>query len=514
VFSACNGQVLPTIEVCNDRDDDCDGNVDEISDASCATGLIGECARGMFQCGSSGRECVQMVDPVVESCNGLDDDCDGETDEGAGSLCYPDAVPGCATVDGQLICTGLCRPGEQRCTGDGGTCVGATVPQAEVCTAPGDIAFDEDCDGEVDEGCDCTSGDSQMCYRGPPMTLGDVCTAGSQICSASAWGTCEGDRLPMPETCDPASAGVDDDCDGEVDNVIGVGDTCSDPKAMGVCRAGTLGCVDGARACVTPDPSSEICDDLDNDCDATTDEDFDKRIDPLNCGTCGTECMGDCCNGGCTDRRSDEVNCGACGTVCSGGQACCAGECSAPDSARCAGCTEDCATTGETCCTGSCVDTAVDELNCGGCGRACGDGQVCCAGACVGSDATHCGQGCEVCGDNSLCCERGCVEQNAAHCLTCTDDCRAMGGTCCAESDGCVNLSSDPVNCGACGRTCEPGDVCSEGICCPSGHTACGGVCVNLQSNNNNCGICGRTCLASGIGVCSCVAGACNGICL
>ena len=84
----------------------------------------------------------------------------------------------------------------------------------------------------------------------------------------------------------------------------------------------------------------------------------------------------------------------------------------------------------------------------------------------------------------------------------------------------CVNLQSDPRNCGACGHACAVGQVCSAGMCqlvCPTGQTRCGAVCVNLQSDPLNCGACGHAC-AVGVDyirqVCSagmCVASAATG---
>ena len=63
----------------------------------------------------------------------------------------------------------------------------------------------------------------------------------------------------------------------------------------------------------------------------------------------------------------------------------------------------------------------------------------------------------------------------------------------------CVDLRSDPRNCGTCGVTCTAGLVCSAGTCapsCPTGQMACSGRCVTLSSDNGNCGACGTTCAA------------------
>jgi hypothetical protein len=83
-----------------------------------------------------------------ERCNGVDDNCDGQTDEG------------CACVEGeQRICgsdEGICETGTQTCVdGAWGSCAHAVQPEAEVC---GD-GLDNDCDGQTDEACGTTDHD-------------------------------------------------------------------------------------------------------------------------------------------------------------------------------------------------------------------------------------------------------------------------------------------------------------------------------------------------------------------
>ncbi|MCK6546750.1 putative metal-binding motif-containing protein [Myxococcota bacterium] len=80
-------------ESCNGHDDDCDGIVDDGnpgSNAACSTGLHGTCGTGATTCLGGQIVCNQTVNPVTESCNGLDDDCDGATDE-SGIIYYRDA---------------------------------------------------------------------------------------------------------------------------------------------------------------------------------------------------------------------------------------------------------------------------------------------------------------------------------------------------------------------------------------------------------------------------------------
>ncbi len=153
--------------------------------------------------------------PGPERCNGEDDDGDGVIDETC--ACAPGTLQRCYPGPAGTRTRGTCTDGNQRCEGMGefgtwGPCEGAVTPAADVC---GD-AMDQDCNGTPDDGdgC-CREGATMACYTGPAGTQGvGPCRAGVRTCNASgAYGACAGEVLPAAERCN----GVDDDCDGTID---------------------------------------------------------------------------------------------------------------------------------------------------------------------------------------------------------------------------------------------------------------------------------------------------------
>src|SRR5690606_11472892 len=98
-------------EQCNGLDDDCDGAVDEDFMLGSACGGLGACRVGVIACaGPAGARCssapgASMDAAMPEACNGLDDDCDGDIDEGLTDL------GSCGSSVGE------CAPGRLRCLG-------------------------------------------------------------------------------------------------------------------------------------------------------------------------------------------------------------------------------------------------------------------------------------------------------------------------------------------------------------------------------------------------------------
>lgn len=66
----------------------------------------------------------------------------------------------------------------------------------------------------------------------------------------------------------------------------------------------------------------------------------------------------------------------------------------------------------------------------------------------------------------------------------------------------CVTLATDPAHCGQCGKVCESGQVCANGVCaleCPPGTTKCGSQCLDTSNNASHCGSCSNACPAGEI---------------
>ncbi|MCC6749782.1 MAG: VWA domain-containing protein [Deltaproteobacteria bacterium] len=187
---------------------------------------------------------------TAELCDGMDNDCDGKIDEDL-------TGPFCAQQQG--VCAGSKAP----CGGgEGWAACGATDYKAHAAarktvyeaTETLCDGQDNDCDGTVDEGCACRSGESRACGA-----IGGEC---SQRCATGSWGSC---TLPGTsstiETCD----GKDNDCNGKVDDGLSRGCTTA-------CGIGEQTCSNGAYgACSARQPTAEACDGLDNDCDGEVD---------------------------------------------------------------------------------------------------------------------------------------------------------------------------------------------------------------------------------------------------
>ncbi len=362
--------------------------------------------------------------------------------------------------------------------------------------------LDDDCDGQVDNMRDPSTGealkDSQGnprplsvdCYEGKGQDLVNVeqskgiCKAGKRTCVSGKWSKCAEQKLPKKEICN----GIDDDCDGRNDET-NEGPLCPPGQACegGACK--TTKCRPGQTECAVG--KKKLCFNLSNT--------------QKHCGSCSKACgTGEVCVGGkcglvcppgltkcgnqCSDLLKDPLNCGGCGKNCKNSEVCAAGKCGliCPP--------------GLTKCGNRCFDLKIDPLNCGKCDKSCSPGQVCVNKAC----SLICPTGLQKCG--GLCVD---FKTNARHCSACNKTCGpseiCAAGKCglvcppgltkCGAS--CVNITKDATHCSGCNKLCKPAEVCVKSVCsiiCPPPQKKCGSVCVDWQTNGLNCGKCGNAC--------------------
>lgn len=271
-WSPCFGEILPESEVCDGLDNDCDGVIDNGVVNAC-----GGCGKLPEEiCDGIDNNCNGAIDEgfslIPEDCNGIDDNCNGSIDEGLSkrNQCEPLGAEGWVIYH-QDDPKSACRMGWRTCVqgfGQWSECFGWIGPEPEICDG-----IDNDCDGELDE----IDEEPESCG----YTEEGVCALGRPLCVDNDL-VCYGGISPGPEVCD----GLDNDCDGEVDEELV-------QECESECEKGLATCVDGAWVdCTARLPSPERCDEVDNDCDGAVDEGIlcfciEESLQPCVAPTCG-----------------------------------------------------------------------------------------------------------------------------------------------------------------------------------------------------------------------------------
>ncbi|HVV81497.1 MAG TPA: MopE-related protein [Kofleriaceae bacterium] len=504
-------------EQCNDLDDDCDTLIDEDfpnKGMACHDNGIGRCqGTGVYVCNAnhSNTECQITqpgAQPTPEICNGIDDDCDNNIDEGL--VCNCTGVEICNNLDDDCdnridedltrpcgTDVGECTAGTETCTAGMWTGCTATDGSAEVCDG-----LDNDCDGIADD----LSRECSDLPGGNP----DVgpCHPGTQVCAPNGngtWGACLGEVGPTTESCDT----IDNDCDTLTDEDTGGAD-CS-----GACGVGQTVCQNGVIQCQTmATGGDETCNNHDDDCDTLVDENV-PDMGPCNMAPDGTplcapgvlRCMGGqyVCEGGdpaqpetcdCQDNDCDGNTDEEPPDLCPGGSTCTHCQCAMPCAAGEFPCPAGRVCVDNFCLVDTCFNVQCDPLpngdvtECrdGQCVRSC-DGVTCGPGAICYGPAGECRpDDCSTfpdrCASNEECVDGTCVPNPCAG-VTCSANQYCVGGDClsgcstvdCPDGQRCRlgQCETDP-----CGHPCGFGFFCDEtthecendpcpGVTCPTG---------------------------------------------
>jgi len=206
-------------------------------------------------------------------------------------LCVPDGGDLCNTCeDGSACVSGLCVDvgGQGRCSfGCGGV---EDCPDGFACElevpGAGEIAVCVPATAD----CDCLpkhAGKNRSCE-----TVNDLGTCtGLQTCGPTGWSDCSAPEA-VPEICD----GLDNDCNAAVDDGLPETQPCENAvEGLGACEGNAV-CV-GIQGwiCTAPTPQEESCNFLDDDCNGVIDDPYlvdGEYAAPGHCGTCFKSCEG------------------------------------------------------------------------------------------------------------------------------------------------------------------------------------------------------------------------------
>ena len=223
-----------------------------------------QCTTGFCIDGPDGKVCTKTcIDDCPEHWA-----CEGVTNFGSDVtyICVPKFVALCTACEKDSDCGGS----NARCVeieGEGGRCerecsLEEPCPGGYLCK-PLDDAFNL-CHPSTGS-CICTEGmlgQEEVCYA--ENSVG-ICKGKKTCAGAGGWTECDA-KIPVPEYCD----GWDNDCDGEIDESLE--EPCTNANEFGAC-VGVKTCQGAAGfVCNAAVPAAEACDEIDNDCDGSVNE--------------------------------------------------------------------------------------------------------------------------------------------------------------------------------------------------------------------------------------------------
>ncbi len=263
-------------EICNGIDDNCDTQVDEgvTGGGSCTTtSQFGTCA-GTMACDAGNGLVCNAPFAVQEECDGLDNDCDGIVDEADATGCtvYYTDKDGDGVGGNASQC--LCKAADPYTAEETGDCNDlnpfVTPGKPESCNGQ-----DDDCDNIIDPP------DSIKCdnyYKDADKDGWGDSDDGQCLCAkdgdytAEKGGDCNDDGVTVYPGAAEICNGDDDNCNGAIDEGAGGGAPCATNNELGTCTGFIICSPAGDLICSAPEAEAEVCDGADNDCDGVIDE--------------------------------------------------------------------------------------------------------------------------------------------------------------------------------------------------------------------------------------------------